>query len=83
MAIPPREDFLLISFYNRGTTRQPYWEVYGHVAPGDNELLTGFIVRSDAIEYAHTFHRTPVMQGQNLDTLVEALMPTDEDSDGH
>jgi len=71
---PPHEDFLLISFYNRGTTRQPMWEVYGHTAPGDNEMLLGFNLKSEAIEYAHSFHRTPVIQGQDFGTLVEALL---------
>ena len=68
-------DYVLITFYNRQTTENPSWEVYGHLSPGINNLLMSFLLREHAIMYAHTFCGVLVLEGANKDHVVEALTP--------
>ncbi len=55
--------YVLISYYNRGTSLQPSWEVYGHLRRFNNDLLMSFPTESQAREYAHSLHGVPVMHG--------------------
>lgn len=68
-------DYVLISFYNTGTTVKPIWNVVGHKSLGDNDVLKWFDLKSQAIEYAHGFLDIPVVSGQGarLDGIIERL----------
>jgi len=67
------EEYVLLTFYNRQTLKNPAWEVYGHKRPHVNDLLNSFKTKLQAIEYAHTFYQTPVIQGSNLGFLVKII----------
>ena len=64
----------LLTFYNRQTTENPSWEVYGHYKTGHNDLMDRFKTRSQAIEYCHTFVGIPVMQGVSNSIEISKLL---------
>jgi len=71
------DEIVLITFCNRQTVVNPAWEVYGHTAIGKNELLMTFPLKEQAILYAHTFYRIPVLQGNHASYIkvLRALCP--------
>ena len=71
-------DYVLLTFYNRQTTENPSWEVYGHTAPGHNTKLMSFSTRMQAIEYAHSFYTIPVLEGSNKGHVVKKLYDKNE-----
>jgi hypothetical protein len=73
-------DYVLISFYNRGTALDPIWSVYGHRSLSFNDSLETFKTRSQAIEYCHSLNNIPVIQGQGgwIDKIVEQLSEADK-----
>jgi hypothetical protein len=65
-------NYVLITFYNRGTTVKPLWEVYGHVSEIENHHLETFKTRTSAIEYAHAFC-APVLQTSSGNHIARRL----------
>jgi hypothetical protein len=59
---PGTMQYILITYYNRGTSEKPIWEVYGHRSPYDNDLIASFENKQDAYLEAHRYE-LPVMQG--------------------
>ena len=56
--------YVLITYYNRGTAENPIWDVYGHVAPGENHALGEFKTEGEAQKRAFEYC-LPVMRGAN------------------
>lgn len=54
--------YVLITFYNRGTMENQVWDVYGHRAPHDNDCIASFGNEQDAMFEAHGY-MLPVMKG--------------------
>jgi hypothetical protein len=65
-------EYILLTFYNRGTTRKPIWEVYGWKNDYTNDFLDSFKTKSQAIEYAHTFS-APVLSTSKGHIIAEKL----------
>ncbi len=69
------DNFVLISFYDTGDHTPERWRVCGHRGLCDNEVLAGFPLKSQVLEYCHEGFRLPVVQGQGakLDEVIERL----------
>lgn len=65
---------VLVSFYNRGTEEQPFWEVYLHQARGINKNVGTFQFEQAAMRKAHEYG-LPVIrgQGERVEHLLEIL----------
>lgn len=74
-------DYVLLTFYNRGTTESPIWEVYGWENSYTNTCLENFRTKSQAIEYCHTFHDVPVICTSKGDRVAECLSKPQENKD--
>ena len=69
-------DFILITYYNRGTVEKGQWEIYGHEGVHRNTCLGNFPVKSICAEQAATlarYHRVPLMEGQGDEFLISIL----------
>jgi len=70
-----RWDYKLVTFYNRGSSIKPFWEVYGHFHLGNNIHLGTLQTKTSAMEFAHeaAVGLCPVMQGTNYAPILKAL----------
>ena len=66
-------EVILLTFYNRGTTEAPIWEVYGWENDYTNTCLESFKTKSQAVEYCHTFYEIPVIQTSKGHKIAEKL----------
>ena len=65
--------YILITFYNRGDTERPCWEVYGHRGLYDNDLLSDYWSEQDAMFEAHSY-LLPVMKGVSNSMQIEPML---------
>ena len=72
-------EFVLITFYNRGTTINPIWEVFGHISETNNKHLNNFKTKLSAILYAHEvsllYGKVPVLQTDKGGDIAKILTP--------
>ena len=68
-------NYILLTFYNRGTTEHPIWEVYGWENDYTNTYLESFKTKSQAIEYCHTFYEIPVLLTSKGHAIAGKLTP--------
>ncbi len=74
-------DYILITYYNRGTTIRPLWDIYGHRGIGDNKLLGTFPVKTICAEQAASMgdlFQCPVMMGRGSEELIKLSRERDE-----
>lgn len=72
--------YILLTFYNRGTTEAPIWEVYGWKNAYTNTCIASFKTKSQATEYCHTFYNTPVLLGSKGHDIAEKLSPKPQET---
>ena len=71
-------NYILLTFYNRGTVEVPVWEVYGWEDSRTNTCLESFKTKSLAIEYCHTFCNIPVLSTSKGHKIAERLSKPQE-----
>ena len=67
------EDYILLTFYNRGTVKAPQWEIYGWENSYTNTCIATFKTKSQAIEYCHSFYNIPVLLTSEGREIAEKL----------
>lgn len=71
-------EYILLTFYNRGTVEKPIWEVYGWENGYTNDCIESFKTKSQAVEYCHTFYEIPVLLTSKGHGIAEKLSKSQE-----
>ena len=77
------DQYVLITFYNRGRESAPIWEVYGHRRAHWNDCVGSFSTAAAAMKKAFEF-RLPVMHhfdDGRIPAIVEALFKLKQESE--
>ncbi len=74
-------EYILLTFYNRGTVEKPIWEVYGWKNGYTNENIASFKTKSQAAEYCLSFYNIPVLLSSKGHGIAEKLSDPQEDKE--